>query len=295
MTIIITLGLIVGLSIGWSVYNFKQSKNKRIALHHALQQLEAGGDLHELYRDRQLERLRKKIAQTQRVKRLAPGLRLINRTPEAVVNDMISTGGALAVMGAVLGVGVTMMEHMPVAVPVVLAAIGALIGPLAALGGIDKRIKKAREHFRNALASFMQLVAIAMVSGMGSETAFQAVAEFSDDWSITMLKQRIQQSIEYNTSIPDTLLALADDIEDRELASLAAAMQRALDTGSPLADTVYQKAQALHDTALADAESKAGQRSEKLFMPASIMSLGFLVLIGYPGIANLMHGLSHGL
>ena len=74
-----------------------------------------------------------------------------------------------------------------------------------------------------------------------------------------------------------------------DLTELAAAISLAGDEGAAIRDTIASKAKAIRERLTADVERTAASTTEKMGIPATFLLLGFIVFLGFPGIAVLFH------
>lgn len=219
----------------------------------------------------------------------AQDLALIGRTQERHAVDKL----VLATLGLGLPVGF--------GVVVAFGGIGlapALVG-VASLGGaasgfvypdIALRTEAAarRREFRHALASYLDLVTIILAGGGGVESALDAAANTGDGWVFAQIRRALAVSRLNRESPWAVLNRMADDVAIPELAELASSIGLAGDSGAKVRRSLTAKATSMRDHELADAHAAAETASERMAAPVVVMLTGFILLIGYPAVANVL-------
>jgi tight adherence protein C len=216
-------------------------------------------------------------------------LALIGRSPERHAVDKLAY--------ATLGLG------LPVGFAVVAASGGVNLAPalvgVASLGGaaagfvypdIALRTEAAarRREFRHALASYLDLVTIILAGGGGVESALNAAADTGDGWVFARIRRALAVSRLNRESPWAVLNRMADDVAIPELAELASSIGLAGDSGAKVRRSLTAKATSMRDHEMADAHAAAETASERMAAPVVVMLTGFILLIGYPAMANVL-------
>ncbi len=195
----------------------------------------------------------------------------------------------------VVPVGSLLLDAAGVTVPFALPAIAALgmalAGGLVPYVTLKKKAEEARRRFRRALATFLELVSLAMAGAMGIEGALDGVAALSDDPAFTLISARIHQARVAGLPPWHALGALGEEIGVAELTEVSTNLALAGSEGAKVRDTLSSKAGTLRRREMADAESEANATTEKMFLPGVLLLTGFMIFVGYPAVAHVFHNL----
>lgn len=175
----------------------------------------------------------------------------------------------------------------PPVLVVVSAAVAAVGGWLVPVGVVRRQAAARRDGFGEALAAYLDLVAIQVASGAGVEQALEDAAAPGDHWAFALFREATTVARATGVSPWSVLGEIGDRHRLAELAELTSSITLAAEAGAPVTDTLAAKATALRGTALADAQGLAEARSEQMALPVVLLLVGFVVLIGYPAVARL--------
>jgi len=215
----------------------------------------------------------------------------------AVVGRSVERHGLDKLTMATLGLG------LPVGFSVVVAAGGvnmptALAGVVAlaaAAGGfvypdvaLRAEAAERRRDFRHALGAYLDLVTIILAGGGGVESALDGAANTGDGWAFARIRQALAVSRLNRESPWAVLNRMSEDLAVPELGELASSIGLAGDSGARVRQSLAAKAAAMRDHELADAHAAAEAATERMAGPVVVMLTGFIVLIGYPAVANVL-------
>lgn len=220
---------------------------------------------------------------------LRSNLAVVGRSLERHAVDklgMAALGFGLPVLFAVV------VRAGGIALPVALVGLCAL-GALAA-GFVQPDIAlraeaaRRRRDFRHALGAFLDLVTIILAGGGGVESALDAGAGAGDGWAFGRIRHALAVS-RLNRESPWVVLArMADDLDVPELRELASSIGLAGDSGAKVRQSLAAKAASMREHELAEAHAAAEAATERMSAPVVVMLLGFILLIGYPAVANVL-------
>ena len=185
---------------------------------------------------------------------------------------------ALAAAAAAAGM------HPSLAIPL-LACVGAgLTGAALPVLSLRRRARTARTRFRQALASWLELVALAQAAGMGLESALQSASATCEDASFRRIGRTVE--VARGTGRPpwDALARLGSELGIADLEELGSNLALAGSEGARIRASLASKAAALRRRELAEAEAAANAMTERLFLPSIVLMFGFLVFVGYPAL-----------
>ncbi|HUA95089.1 MAG TPA: hypothetical protein VMB82_06130 [Acidimicrobiales bacterium] len=234
---------------------------------------------------------------------VARGRRLESRqlsTSLAICDQSLDALCARCVLCALAGVmaplvlgGVAAAEGLglPGAVPVGGALVGGGLGALAPVWAVLADARRRRRDAVRVVASFLDLVVLGMAGGMGIEGALFAAASLGD----TVLGRRLHATLatSRDSGVPpwETLAGLGRELGIDELEELAGAAALAGTEGAKVRSTLAARAASLRRRGVAEAEAEANAVTERLFLPGTILLVGFLLFLGYPAVSRIMSGL----
>lgn len=189
--------------------------------------------------------------------------------------------GFLAVIGAGLG------WQLPLWVGLACAAGGFIVPDF----GIHNDAEARRIEFRHAFSAFLDLVTISLASGGGVESALKEACMVGESWAFRALRQALA-SAEISRTPPWTTLAqLGAELDVPVVAETAATLALAGSEGAKVRASLAAKAESLRAHQLAEAEGEAVSATERMSLPVVVMFMGFLVMVAFPAISNVMAGL----
>jgi tight adherence protein C len=172
----------------------------------------------------------------------------------------------------------------------VLASVG--LGLAAALvPGLQVRraAVAARAAFLHSLACWLELVALAQAGGMGIEGALEAASAVTDEPSFVRLRSALSRARRAGRSPWEALAGLGSLLGVGELEELSASVGLAGTEGARIRSSLTAKSASLRRRQTAEAESRANATTERLFLPAIVLMVGFMVFLVYPAAATLSH------
>jgi len=180
--------------------------------------------------------------------------------------------------------------QLSVAVPAVLTlaiAVGmSLVPDLAALS----QAADARMDFRRAVGAYFDLVALERAAEGGPVDALTRAATVAHGWTFTRIADALTQARLTGTAPWVALADLADQVGVSELTDLADVITLAGNDGAAIYDTLLAKARSIRAAALASTEATANARSETMTLPAALLGVGFVILVGYPALSRILTG-----
>lgn len=190
--------------------------------------------------------------------------------------------GALPAAAAVLAAlgGVHVGPGLPVVATVVLAAVGFVV-PDIELRAIAR---ERREEFVHALSSFLDVTAVLLAGGAGTETALYAAAGLGDSWPQQQLRAALDRCRLTGQTPWETFAALGDRLEITDLSQLATSLQLAGEQGARVRLTLAARAQALRASQLAEVEARAHAVTEQMSVPVALLAVAFMLFVGFPAV-----------
>ncbi|RKN48682.1 type II secretion system F family protein [Micromonospora endolithica] len=215
-------------------------------------------------------------------------LALIDQTPERYALSLLlsaliglATPTLLGVM--LLAVGV----RLPVVVPV-LGSIGlALVCALTAHRSVLVKADRARDEFRAAVCTYLDLVALQLSAAHGPVQSLERAAAVCDGWVFDRIRESLRLAQMQMHSPWDELRDLADKIGIPELGDVGAIMRSAGSEGAQVHETLRSRADSLRDQIRTDNLTRAERVTSKLDIPGSLLVFVLLGFVIYPFIARL--------
>jgi Flp pilus assembly protein TadB len=180
---------------------------------------------------------------------------------------------------------------LPLALPAVgtiALAIGGFLAPdLAAHAEADQ----TRRALRAAFAAFLDLATIALAGGAGLEEALDDAASAGTGPAYTQLRHALDQATLTGRPVWEPLIALGQTHGVTEIVETAAALALAGTEGARIRATLTAKATTLRLRQLTTTEADATAATERMSLPVVLLFTGFLLLIGYPAVVNVLTAL----
>jgi tight adherence protein C len=200
---------------------------------------------------------------------------------------------ALALTGAACPAVIALLTGAAgVALPLGLLAVasvgGVVVGFVLPDLLVRGRAEERRSEFRAALSAYVNVVTIVLAGGGGIETALDAAATSSPAWPFQRIRAVLAQSRMSGEPVWDALDRLGRELQVRELSEVAASISLAGDSGARIRQSLDAKAAAMREHDLARARADAESQSELMAVPTVAMLLAFVLLIGYPAVANVL-------
>ena len=182
-----------------------------------------------------------------------------------------------------------------VTVPAGLLAVAALVSVVVGFVAPDLSLRKAaderRREFALAFGSYLDLVAISLAGGMGTEAALVEAARVGDSWAFGLLRRAVDVAQIDGATVWSTFARLGEDLRVPALVELAASVALAGNEGAKVRQSIAVKADTLRAVELAEAESEAQAATERMAIPTAMLLFGFVLLIGFPAVITVLGGL----
>lgn len=185
----------------------------------------------------------------------------------------------LAAVGATLG-GLTVAPAVVVVASAALAALG-LIVPGVEIRGVARA---RRETFVHALSGFLDITAVLLAGGAGTETALHSAAALGDHWPQRQLRAALDRCRLTGQTPWEVLAELGDRLEVDELSQLATSLQLAGEQGARVRTTLTERARALRASQLAHVEARARAVTEQMSVPVALLAVAFMLFVGFPAV-----------
>ncbi len=149
---------------------------------------------------------------------------------------------------------------------------------------LNEQVEKRKRAFRYAFSSYLDLVTVMLAGGGGIETALTVSAEAGGGWAFGLIRKALLRARLRNQAPWLMFEELGKEIGVNELSELAASISLAGRQGARIRDSMLVKADSLRSIQLAEIETEAESRSEKMTIPVLVMVVGLILFIGYGAV-----------
>ncbi|MHA6631111.1 type II secretion system F family protein [Pseudonocardia sichuanensis] len=187
----------------------------------------------------------------------------------------------LALVGAAPGI------ELPVLAALVLAAAGFVAPDL----GVRRDAAALRTGFRHALSGYLDLVWITLAGGAGVDSALGDCVAIGRGWAFDQIRRALDTARLTRVTPWATLRRLGEELDVTELAELAGTVSLAGTEGAKVRVSLGARAAAMRTRQITEAEGAAEAATERMSLPVMVLFLGFLTLIAFPALVQVLEGL----
>ena len=144
-----------------------------------------------------------------------------------------------------------------------------------------------RLEMREALISYLTLLALYKASGEGMLSALQQAATTSDSWTFRRIDARLAASLRAGLSPQEGLRQLGEELGIREIGDVADIAATASLQGAAVFTTLLARAEALRHQMQSDAEAEAAGRSVQMGIPKVMLVMAGIGFLMYPLIIGI--------
>jgi tight adherence protein C len=173
----------------------------------------------------------------------------------------------------------------------VLMAITAAVGFFGADAMLHQQAEARRNSFRVAFTSWLNLVWVAVGTGLNYGTAMRAAAGVGDSWSYQFLRRSLDITEYEGIPVATVMGRLSDQLGVKEPAEFARQIGIATDDGARIRQEIAAKAEQLGAVELARIEAKEQSNTVRMIGPGVLLGLAFMILIGFPAISTIFSGM----
>ncbi|MEV1332752.1 type II secretion system F family protein [Micromonospora costi] len=215
-------------------------------------------------------------------------LALIDQTPEQYALSVLLSALVGLAMPTLLGVACLVLGiHLPVVVPV-LGSLGvALVAALLAHRSVLARAAQARDEFRQAVCTYLDLVALQLSAAHGPVQSLERAAAVCDGWVFDRIAEALRIAQMQMHSPWDELRDLADRIGIPELGDVGAIMRSSGSEGAQVHETLRSRADSLRDQIRTDNLARAEAVTSRLDIPGALLVFVLLGFVVYPFVARV--------
>lgn len=220
---------------------------------------------------------------------LRPDLAILGLTLDAFLARSVLAGVAGLLVPLVVGAFLTVLgTGIQMSVPAIFAVVLALAAATLPAVTVRSQAAARRRDFRHVVGSFLDLVAMSLAGGRGVPEALQGASELSDGWAMVRIRDTLVAARLRGETPWAALGALGEELRIDELRDLAAALALVAEDGAKVRDSLSARAGSMRRRELAEAEGKAGEKSESMLVAQLLLAVGFLVFLIYPAVVTVM-------
>lgn len=153
---------------------------------------------------------------------------------------------------------------------------------------VRSQARQRRRDFRYAFTSYLQLVVLERQAGAALNTALEDPAKITDGWPFQRIHQALSRARHAQQQPWRALADLGAEIDIRDLTDLAHTAEIAGGQGAKMHDVLIAKISSMRHEASAAARAEANARTTAMWVPTSLLMLGFVILIGFPFFSKLL-------
>jgi tight adherence protein C len=215
----------------------------------------------------------------------AADLTIVGRTLEQHALRKVLAAAALA---AVAPAGVMLARLGGVAVAPAVALVPAVA--LAAAGYVVPDVElrslaaERRAAFMHALSSYLDVTAVLLAGGAGTETALHAAADLGAGWPQRRLRSALDRCRLTGQTPWEAFAELGDRLDVTELSQLATSLQLAGEHGARVRLTLTERARTLRAQQLTEVEARARAVTEQMSVPVALLAVTFMLFVGFPAV-----------
>ncbi|MFI6350240.1 type II secretion system F family protein [Streptomyces sp. NPDC050560] len=173
---------------------------------------------------------------------------------------------------------------MPVAGSLALAVLLFFAPDLS----VRKQASRRRREMRHTLSLVLDLAVIALAGGAGVHQALAQAVAMPRGWAASKLRHALHVAQLTRTSPWPHLGDLGQQLAVADLAELASTLSLAGSEGAKIRTSLSAKARAMRRRRISEAEGEAQAATEQMSLPVVGLFAGFLLLIGYPALAQVL-------
>jgi Flp pilus assembly protein TadB len=215
----------------------------------------------------------------------AADLVIVERTPQQhALRKVLATVSlaALAPAGVALArlSGVDAPALPALLATIALAAVGQVVPDVEVRGLAAER----RATFTDALSGYLDVTAVLLAGGAGTETALRTAADLGGGWPHRQLRSALDRCRLTGQTPWEAFAELADRLDITELSQLATSLALAGEHGARIRRTLTERARTLRVQRLAEVEARARAATEQMSVPVALLAVAFMLFVGFPAV-----------
>jgi Flp pilus assembly protein TadB len=153
---------------------------------------------------------------------------------------------------------------------------------------VRSQARQRRRDFRYAFTSYLQLVVLEREAGAALNAALENPAKITEGWPFRRVHEALTRARHAQQQPWRALAQLGEEIGVRDLIDLAHTAEIAGSEGAKMHDVLVAKITSMRHEASAAARAEANSRTTAMWVPTSLLMLGFVILVGFPFFSKLL-------
>ena len=210
-------------------------------------------------------------------------LRIMRRSPD----DQAARIGAYTLLGLFAGALAAFPRYtaglpVPVALAACIGIVGAAAGSTVPLLDLRDKAAARRTSLVHALSAYCGFVEQCFAAGFGVEQSLETAAAAGHGWQFDEIRSALTSGRIKGVTPWDALGHLGQELAVTDLVELSAAVGLAGEEGAAVRETIAGKARTIRERLTADTEREAARVTVRMSLPATVLLLGFLIVLVYP-------------
>ncbi|MGH3357660.1 MAG: type II secretion system F family protein [Nocardioidaceae bacterium] len=165
--------------------------------------------------------------------------------------------------------------------------VGAVFVTLNAVQ-LHRDAEQRRTELRHALAVYLELVGMGLMSGRGLPEALPLAAEIGTGWAFDLLETTLRRARNSGKSAWVGWDELGYRVDVQELCDLGSSVELVGEEGAKVQQSLAARATTMRRRELAEDEGQALKNEDSMRMAAMVLVMGFIVFIGFPAIMSVL-------
>lgn len=153
---------------------------------------------------------------------------------------------------------------------------------------LHRDAEKKRGELRHALAIYLELVGMGLMSGRGLPEALPMAAEIGTGWAFDLLETTLRRARNSGKSAWAGWDELGYRVNVQELCDLGSSVELVGEEGAKVQQSLAARATTMRRRELAEGEGQALKNEDSMRIAAMVLVMGFIVFIGYPAIMSVL-------
>lgn len=201
-----------------------------------------------------------------------------------------ATVGLLTAMAGVAALGA--ISGRVLAIPALGCGLaGGVVGPATVLSDWQRRARRRRKQFTNAVTDYIQLVAVCLTSQRSAEQAALYAAEVGEGSAFDALRQALAAAPAMGLSTWEAIDTVGVAYQVNQLRDLASSIERQATVGVSVDTTVAALAADLRRHGLDELQRDADRANATMIGPTTLFVVGVVLFLAYPLAIRILDAL----
>ena len=204
----------------------------------------------------------------------------LNKFTGLIVGLVLTVGTGMAL--SLFGLGLSPL------ILVIAAGVGCLLGWWLPDSILHTEAEKERQYFQQVTESWLELASQLVTAGSDTFAALMTAASYSEQPVFVIIRNSLREAAARGEPPWNGLRKMSQERRLRFLDPFCASLELAGTTGAESRQTILAQVEASRAKALFEADAAAASSGEKMGAPLALIGGAFMVLMGYPPMAQIM-------